>query len=274
MQFVALAQDKGLRFRHRPTSAWVNSDPRMLRRIVQNFLANAVRYTSRGSLLLGVRRVGGVLRLEVHDTGPGIAREQQAMIFEEFRRGENVAGQGLGLGLAIADRLATLLDSRIGLRSWVGRGSVFFIDIAQVEAPTAVMPVSQRQSYGVRVLAVDNDPQALAALALLLRGWGYDVATAADQLSATAMMETGEIDAWLFDYHLDDGLTGISLHDALVQRFGERPTLILSADDGGATRRDVLEHGLTLLRKPVRPLALKSVLDRVLASAVRVARTD
>lgn len=274
VQFVALAQDKGLRFRHRPTSAWVNSDPRMLRRIVQNFLANAVRYTSRGSLLLGVRRVGGVLRLEVHDTGPGIAREQQAMIFEEFRRGENVAGQGLGLGLAIADRLATLLDSRIGLRSWVGRGSVFFIDIAQVEAPTAVMPVSQRQSYGVRVLAVDNDPQALAALALLLRGWGYDVATAADQLSATAMMETGEIDAWLFDYHLDDGLTGISLHDALVQRFGERPTLILSADDGGATRRDVLEHGLTLLRKPVRPLALKSVLDRVLASAVRVARTD
>ncbi len=271
VQFAALAQAKGLRFRYRSTRAWVDSDPRLLRRIVQNFLANAVRYTAQGSLLLGVRHIDDGLRLEVHDTGPGIAPEQQAMIFEEFRRGENVPGQGLGLGLAIADRLATLLDSRIGLHSRIGRGSVFSIDIPRAEAPAAVKSMTQRQSGGVRILAVDNDPQALDALALLLRGWGYEVATATDSPSATAAMASSGADAWLFDYHLDGGLTGIALHDELAQRFGTRPALILSADDGGATRRDVLEHGLTLLRKPLRPLALKSVLDRVLASAVRVA---
>lgn len=271
VQFAAMAQAKGLRFRYRPTRAWVDSDPRLLRRIVQNFLANAVRYTAQGSLLLGVRRVDGGLRLEVHDTGPGIAPEQQAMIFEEFRRGENVPGQGLGLGLAIADRLAKLLDSHIDLRSRPERGSVFSLDIPHAETPAAIKSAAQRQSSSVRILAVDNDPQALAALELLLRGWGYEVATAIDQPSAVAAMETNGADAWLFDYHLDDGLTGVALHEELAQRFGARPSLILSADDGGATRRDVLEHGLTLLRKPLRPLALKSVLDRVLASAVRVA---
>lgn len=274
VQFAALAQARGLRFRYLSTQAWVRSDPRLLRRIVQNFLANAVRYTAHGSLLLGVRHVRDGLRLEVHDTGPGIAPDQQAMIFEEFRRGEGVAGQGLGLGLAIADRLAMLLDSRIGLRSQPGRGSVFSIEVPRAQAPARQPAAAQRASTGTRILAVDNDPQALEALAMLLRGWGYGVATATGRSSAITAMETGEADAWLFDYHLDDGLTGVVLHDELSERFGARPALILSADDGGATRRDVLEHGLTLLRKPLRPLALKSVLDRVLASAVRVPEAE
>ncbi|PNS08060.1 hybrid sensor histidine kinase/response regulator [Solilutibacter silvestris] len=269
-QFAALAQARGLRFRYRPTRAWVRSDPQLLRRILQNFLANAVRYTANGSVLLGVRHArSGMLRLEVHDTGPGIAADQQAVIFEEFRRGDGVPGQGLGLGLAIADRLSGLLDAPLGLHSRLGRGSVFTIGIARAKAAkTTQLTTAGRDARVTRILAVDNDPQSLDALVTVLRSWGYEVMTAMDLPSAIAAMESGGIDAWLFDYHLDDRLTGVALHDALAQRFGECPTLILSADDGGATRRDVLEHGLTLLRKPLRPLALKSVLDRVLAAAV------
>ena len=267
-QFAALAQAHGLDFRHGTTRAWVRSDPRMLRRVLQNFLGNAVRYTERGAVLLGVRRIGaGILRIEVHDTGPGIAPEQQAVIFEEFRRGDGVAGQGLGLGLAIADRLAELLEARLHLHSTIARGSVFAIDIPLAAAVEPEHISANRDATTTHILAVDNDPQALEALAMLLRGWGYRVTTAADAETAIRVMAVDTVDAWLFDYHLDDGLTGVALHDDLAERFGTRPTLILSADDGGATRRDVLEHGLTLLRKPLRPLALKSVLDRVLAVA-------
>src|SRR5690606_7559379 len=118
----------------------------------------------------------------------------------------------------------------------------------------------------VPVLVVDNDPAALAALAGLLRGWGYAVAEASGDAEAFAAMERQPATLWLFDYNLDDGDTGTALQLRLGERFGARPTLILSADDSLATRREVLEQGLTLLQKPVRPLALKSILDRLLAA--------
>ncbi|MGW8128295.1 MAG: response regulator [Stenotrophomonas sp.] len=113
---------------------------------------------------------------------------------------------------------------------------------------------------------MDNDPAALAGLAALLRGWGYDVAEASAEAGAVAAMQAAPAALWLFDYNLDDGDTGTALQARLGARFGTRPTLILSADDSLATRRDVLEQGLTLLHKPVRPLALKSIMDRLLAA--------
>src|SRR5690606_682429 len=123
------------RLDHVPSRAWTHSDPQLLRRVLQNFLANAVRYTARGHVLLGVRRVGGGLRIEVHDTGPGIDPAQQVLIFEEFRRGDGVGGQGLGLGLAIAERIARLLGSRVELRSYPGKGTLFAIRLPAVPAP-------------------------------------------------------------------------------------------------------------------------------------------
>src|SRR5690606_3573516 len=133
-EFRALAEERGLAFRHVATAAWVHGDPQLLRRVLQNFLANAVRYTQAGGVLLGVRRHCDSVRIEVHDTGPGIAPSQQALIFEEFRRGDGAAGQGLGLGLAIADRVARLMQAPLGLRSRVGHGTVFSLQLPRAAA--------------------------------------------------------------------------------------------------------------------------------------------
>ena len=263
-QFRALSGARGLIFSYVPTRAWVQSDLQLLRRILQNFLANAVRYTPQGRVLLGVRHLPGAIRVEVHDTGTGIPPEALERIFEAFRRGEGVPGQGLGLGLAIADRMAELLDAPIHVRSRVGSGSVFAVTVPQAapQAPEA----RERGPDAAHLLIVDNDPLSLEALAEVLHGWGYRVSTASDRDSAMQAMAKGNVDAWLLDFHLDDGVTGLDVHTQLTERFGSRPTLMMSADDGGVVRREVMEHGLMLLRKPARALALKSVLDRLLAA--------
>jgi PAS domain S-box-containing protein len=271
-EFRALAAERGLRFRYRPTRVWVHTDPQLLRRVLQNFLANAVRYTERGGVLLGVRRVGGGLRIEVHDTGPGIPESQQVAIFEEFRRGEGAAGQGLGLGLAIADRIARLLDAPLGLRSCSAglnaNGTVFSLALASIAPPQPdTTPVASAGLDGLRVLIVDNDPKALAALRAVLESWQCGVDAVVDGDDAQTLLAAGAEHAlWLFDYHLDDGDTGVALQARLAERFGAHPTLILSADDSGEVRRIALEYGLGLLPKPVKALALKSMLRRMLTA--------
>ncbi len=264
-QFGVLAAERGLRLRFVPTHAWVRSDPQLLRRVLQNFLANALRYTQCGSVLLGVRRHGDALRIEVHDTGPGIDADQRDAIFEEFRRGDDAPGQGLGLGLAIAQRIAGLLDSDVQLRSEPGRGSAFAIDVPRAIAahPQHAIP---RGLGGLRVLIVDNEAQSLDALAGVLRGWGCEVIAVGDGDAASTALASNPCALWIFDYHLDAGDDGVSLHARLSERFGRVPCLILSADQTGAVRVAAQEAGLPLLMKPLRPLALKSVLDRVLAA--------
>ena len=268
-EFGAIAAARGLRFRYVPSSAWVRTDPQLLRRVLQNFLANAVRYTASGSVLLGVRAGRDGLRIEVLDTGPGIPADQQRRIFEEFRRGEDAPGQGLGLGLAIADRIAQLLQAPIGLRSRPGHGTAFTVQVPRVECRPRVAappPVLRIGLAGTRVLVLDNDAVALEALAHLLRTWGCDVLTASDGEQAAAALAQGAASVWLFDYHLDNGDTGPAVVERLSARFGARPTVILSADASEAVRRDVQAAGFTFLRKPLKPLALKSVLDRLLTS--------
>ncbi|MBJ6980750.1 PAS-domain containing protein [Luteimonas sp. MC1572] len=266
-EFQALAEERGLAFTLVATSAWTDSDPQLLRRVLQNFLANAVRYADRGRILLGVRHVGGALRIEVHDTGPGIAPSQQQLIFEEFRRGDGVPGQGLGLGLAIADRIAGLLGTGIVLRSTVGKGTAFSITLPRVAGTpqSALVPRLRPGLAAARVLVVDNDPLALDALRTLLAGWGAEVVAVADGAGAEAALAAQPAALWLLDYHLDDGDTGIDLQLRLAARFGAAPSLVLSADATDLVRRQVAEHGLGLLQKPVRPLALKSMLGRLLA---------
>ena len=267
-EFGAIASARRLTFRFVGTDAWVHSDPQLLRRVLQNFLANAVRYTAAGGVLLGVRRDGDGLRIEVHDTGPGIADDMQLAIFDEFRRGEDAPGQGLGLGLSIADRIAQLLHAPLNLRTTPGRGTTFAVRVVRADAPAVVAaaPHSVRGLAGLRVLLVDNDPQALEALAGVLRGWGCEVAMAVDRAGAERRMLEVPASLWLFDYHLDDGDTGVALAADLGRRHGPRPTLVLSADGTHAVRRAVLEAGFSLLAKPLKPLALKSVLDRLIAA--------
>ncbi|HWS77669.1 MAG TPA: PAS-domain containing protein [Thermomonas sp.] len=264
-QFRVMAAERGLRLRFVPTRAWVRSDPQLLRRVLQNFLANALRYTEHGSVLLGVRRRDGLLRIVVHDTGPGIDADQREAIFEEFRRGDDAPGQGLGLGLAIAQRIAGLLGSGVHLASLPGRGSAFAIDVPRAAA--AQQPrVAVQGLGGRRVLVVDNEAPALEALAGVLRGWGCEVVSAADGDAAAQALATQACALWIFDYHLDAGDDGVALHARLGERFGPVPCLILSADQTGAVRNAAQEAGLPLLMKPLRPLALKSVLDRMLAA--------
>ena len=266
-EFRVLARERGLSFAMVPTRAWVHTDPQLLRRILQNFLANAVRYTARGGVLLGVRRRGDRMRVEVWDTGPGIVEAEQQRIFEEFRRGDDVPGQGLGLGLSIADRISALLDAPLSLRSRVGHGAVFAVDLVRVTPPAAMPSLAGKPGLaGRHVLAVDNDPDALDALRQVLVGWGCSVAIAADGASADAALRERDADLWLFDYHLDAGDTGVALAGRLRAVHGQRPCLILSADQTDAVRRAVRDADLPLLAKPVRPLALKSVLDRLLAA--------
>jgi PAS domain S-box-containing protein len=272
-EFRAIAAARGLDFRYVPTRAWVATDPQLLRRILQNFLANAVRYTASGSVLLGVRHAPGGPRIEVHDTGPGIPPSQQHAIFEEFHRGPDVPGDGLGLGLSIADRISRLLDAPLSLRSAEGQGTIFAVQVAParrgVAEPTPA-PATNGLA-GVRILALDNDADALGALRGLLERWGCHVDVARDRASAASACEATDAAVWLFDYHLDEGDTGVAVAQALAERFGSRPTLILSADAGDDVRSVVRDAGHLLLTKPLKPLALKSTLDRMIAARERPA---
>jgi PAS domain S-box-containing protein len=271
-EFRVLAAERGLALHYVPTRAWVRTDPQLLRRVLQNFLANAVHYTERGRVLLGVRRVGDSLRVEVHDTGAGIAPEQQEAIFEEFRRGDGASGQGLGLGLAIADRIAQLLDAPLTLHSRVDVGTVFALTLPRSSTPAATTSSASSRSglAGTRVLVVDNEGPARTGLRQLLEGMGCLVHDAADGTGADAAMRASPAELWLFDYHLDAGDTGVAVYERLSASHGARPAVILSADAGPQVRTAVHEAGLPLLMKPLKPLALKSVLDRLLtARAVR-----
>ena len=272
-EFAVLAAARGLQFRHVRSQAWVHSDPLLLRRVLQNFLANAIRYTRHGGVLLGVRRQGQALMIGVHDTGPGIAPEQQAVVFEEFHRIDRSNGQGLGLGLTIAHRIADLLHAPLHLRSVPGHGSAFSISVQRAAPP--VTPRSPPPTggssalKGIRVLVVDNDPDALEAMRQLLHSWGCDVIAAgnADDIGPSAH----EAALWLFDYHLDDGDTGVALWKRLTGMHGSRPTVILSADTGSDTRDAVREAGLSLLNKPFKPLALRWAINHLLATRSTVA---
>ncbi|HFF5941009.1 MULTISPECIES: PAS-domain containing protein [Stenotrophomonas] len=268
-EFAVLAAARGLQFRHVRSQAWVHSDPLLLRRVLQNFLANAIRYTRHGGVLLGVRRQGQALLIGVHDTGPGIAPEQQAVVFEEFHRVDRSNGQGLGLGLTIAHRIADLLHAPLHLRSVPEHGSAFSISVQRAAPPatprSSPPAVGSSALKGVRVLVVDNDPDALEAMRQLLLSWGCDVIAAgqADDIGPSAH----EAALWLFDYHLDDGDTGVALWKRLVGMHGPRPTVILSADAGSETREAVRGVGLSLLNKPFKPLALRWAINHLLAAS-------
>ena len=264
-EFAALASERGLRFDVVATRLWVHSDPHLLRRILQNFLGNALHHTERGRVVLGCRREGGNLRIEVWDTGPGIEPEEERLIFDEFRRGGNATGQGLGLGLAIAERMASLLGHRLSLRSWPGRGSVFAVHVALAATPatlSAGAPTNEldRLEAGT-ALIVDNETQALVALQRLLESWGWRViALRTPEHIATYARE---VDLAIFDYHLDAGRTGMDLYATIRAIDARLPVIILTADRDRVLRQRIQDAGLTVLYKPLKPLALHQALLRV-----------
>ncbi len=272
-EFSALAAERGLSFSWVPTSVWVETDAHMLRRILQNFLSNAVRYTDRGRILLGARRQGNEVLIGVWDTGPGIAPDAQAVIFEEFRRlRTDERAPGLGLGLAIADRMATLLGHRLGLVSVPGRGTLFWVKVPRAEPGSPqreIVAGAWSGLPGARVLTVDNDPTMLESVKVLLTGWGCRVLMARSPSEAEAVCAGETPDIVLLDYHLDGGLTGLDVLAHLRTLFPVEAAVIISADHGAELRAAARAAGCAVLHKPIRPLALKSLLRRLLAARPR-----
>ncbi len=266
-EFRLMAEEHGLALRRARTSVWVKSDPQLLRRILQNFLSNAVRYTDHGLILIGCRRCGDQVLAGVWDTGPGIPAAAQAVIFEEFRRlDKDRHAPGLGLGLAIAQRMARLLGHPLELISEPGQGTFFGVLVDRARPKTIALgsTVSERSARSGRILIVDNDAAMRASLESLVSGWGLAVAVAADADQALHEWSIQTPSLVILDYHLDHGLTGLDLFDSLGQRGHRCPTIMISADHAAAVRQAAREAGCEFLHKPIRPLALKSLINRLL----------
>jgi len=275
-EFQVLARNRGLTLRLSRCRQVVHSDARLLRRVLQNFLSNAVRHTAKGRVLIGCRRKGDSLRIEVWDTGPGIAREKQIEIFEEFRRIDRPGAadeRGLGLGLAIADRTARLLRHPLSLRSRLGRGSVFAITVplgirsAILPPPKARMQGPDRVAGSV-VMCVENEPAVLSAIETLLGEWGCEVLAMRDRSAALSSIQgrAGAPDLLLVDYHLDGGVSGISVAEELRSIWcADVPGIIITADHTQAAKRAAAVSGYQVLPKPLKPAALRALMNRMLA---------
>ncbi|VVM74397.1 Sensor histidine kinase RcsC [Pseudomonas fluorescens] len=271
-EFKALAQEQGLTFRVRGSHLRIDSDIKLLRRILQNFLTNAFRY-AKGPVLLGVRRRGGELCLEVWDRGPGIPEDKQQVIFEEFKRldsHQTRAEKGLGLGLAIADGLCRVLGHTLRVRSWPGRGSVFSVSVplarSQAVPASAAVELNGKLLSGAQVLCIDNEDSILIGMNSLLSRWGCQVWTARNREECAALLNDGvRPQVALVDYHLDHGDTGTELMAWLRTHLGEPvPGVVISADGRPEMVAQVHAAGLDYLAKPVKPAALRALLSRYL----------
>ncbi|MGE0611140.1 MAG: NahK/ErcS family hybrid sensor histidine kinase/response regulator, partial [Hyphomicrobiales bacterium] len=269
IEFQPLATERNLDLRVRPQSLYVRSDRRLLRRVLQNLISNAVKYTETGRVVVGCRRNGSHVEIQVHDTGPGIPSSQQSLIFKEFQRlASNSAGtRGLGLGLSIVERIGRMLEHPIGLTSKPGRGSAFSVTLPlaneseakQTEAPAGP---SIGRIAGTCVLCIDNEPTILDGMELLLSSWGCRVVKAVSRSEAMQRLRAGTIapDIVLADYHLD-GDTGVAVVRALREQLGhELAAVIITADRSPEVQELVRGAGLHLLRKPLRPAALRAVM--------------
>lgn len=271
--FALQAEHEGLSLRCIPSRLVVRSDEALLRRILQNFVSNAIRYTRKGRIVVGCRRQGDHVRIEVHDQGPGIPPGLQREIFEEFRRLDegHADDRGTGLGLAIVERLGKLLGHEIGLRSTLGKGSIFWVSVPLGNA-AALAPALQEPSPSTRadsplqgstVWYVEDDPATRDATCALLERWGCEVPLAANAPEALAYAAPGNVPQLvLLDVHLGQ-LYGPDVYAQLCDRWGQQPPVILLTAEGDSTlRRRAAERGWGFLAKPVRPPALRALMSQ------------
>ena len=277
IEFAPTARSKGLALRFVASSLIVRSDRRLMRRLLQNFVSNAVKYTLEGRVLVGCRCVEGTVRIEVWDTGLGIPGDQQRKVFEEFQRLEQGAraARGLGLGLSIVERLGRVLGHAVTLRSTPGAGSVFAVtaplgaassaaatELAAAEPALAAEPLS-----GLKVLAIDNEPRVLDGMRMLLGKWGCYVVTARDLEEARRALAgfDGPPDAIIADYHLDDG-DGLTAIATLRESLGfAAPAILATADRSQEVRDAAARADVALLNKPLKPAPLRALLTHCLA---------
>jgi signal transduction histidine kinase/CheY-like chemotaxis protein len=268
-----LAARKGLSFDVLRSRAWISSDALLLYRIVLNFAQNAIAYTDAGRVLIGCRRAGAGLRIEVWDTGRGIPIEHRRAIFEEYVRLQGSNREGLGLGLAICDRLARLLSHPIVVRSALGRGSVFAITVPLAESrfveqrPAASAEASALDFSGRWAVLVDDDADVLAGLAASLQTWGCRCLVANSGAEVLRKLSTAERvpDFIIADYQLGEGETGVQVIEAIRHEFNAHiPALLLTADTSQERAREAGRHQVPILYKPVTAQQLRSVIGGLL----------
>jgi Na+/proline symporter/signal transduction histidine kinase len=271
VEFAPLARNKGLLLRFVACSHSVRSDRRLLRRLLQNLISNAIKYTPKGRVLVGCRRRGATLRIDVLDTGLGIAQSKTKVIFREFHRlarGAKVA-RGLGLGLSIVERIARVLDHQISVQSIAGKGSRFSVEVAAAPtrpselSPQAPHPLAARRLDDMAVLCVDNDPSILDGMATLLTGWGCRTFKATDLKSARQIVGDADrrLDGLLIDYHLDQG-NGLDAIMALREQLGDLPAILITADRSPRVRTLARAKQVHVLNKPLKPAALRALLTQ------------
>ncbi|MCR6632076.1 MAG: PAS domain S-box protein [Magnetospirillum sp.] len=283
-EFEPLCAAEGLKLTVVPSTAVVHSDPALLERILRNLLNNAVRYTHGGRILFGVRRRGRAISFEVWDTGIGIPQAELKNIFREFHQVGNQGRdrrQGLGLGLAIVERLANLLDHPVAVQSIEGKGSVFSVQVpVAARAPAAVSP-SQLQlglaRKGAAILVIDDEPDVRESLELLLESWGHVVLSASSADDAVRRLQGwGRVpELVIADYRLQNGDTGgqaIARLEVHLRPVAKLPAIILTGDTAPERLQQAQALGHGLLHKPVQADALRRAIDEALARGARAHR--
>jgi two-component system, chemotaxis family, CheB/CheR fusion protein len=276
-EFTYHADAKGLSLRLVPTSHSIDSDPRLLEQILRNLIANAIKYTARGKVLIGCRRHKGHLRIEIWDSGVGIDAVDLQAIFDEYHQVNNAArerSRGLGLGLSIVKRLGDLLGHTVHVRSIPGKGSVFAVDAKalphppRLAVPTAVDDTPGQQQGG-HLLIIEDDPEVRELLEILVRDDGHHVAWAHDGAAALNLVAKAKIkpDLILSDYNLPGGMNGVAVTAKLRAQIGRAiPVIILTGDISTAALRDIADHDCEQLNKPVKPRMLLQTIQRMLAA--------
>jgi signal transduction histidine kinase len=275
------ARAKGLQLKLVACRATVRTDAALLARIVRNLVSNAVRYTDRGKVLIGCRRQGGRLQVQVHDTGVGIAPDQQSLVFEEFYQVANAErdrGKGLGLGLSIVQRLAKLLDAGITLRSQPGRGSTFGVSLPLGRAASAADPAPAAAQApdvlrGKLLVVVDDESVVRDATCVLLQQWGCDVVPAGSGAEAIARLAASSRvpDVLVCDYRLRPPENGLLVMEALREEFNRQiPALVITGDVLPESLELEESRDAAVLHKPVSDALLHATLARLLALGAAV----
>ena len=268
LQFKSIAAQRGIRFSVHDAQFWIDTDPQWIRRIIQNFVSNALRYTAKGRVVVGILRSAerpNHIRIGVWDTGPGIAEEQRIKLFQEFERCGHTSPwgeQGLGLGLAIVHRMTSMLDYPVHVYSEYGKGSCFMIEVPTVDAPKIVAAPVQAtplKSKAYKILCLDNDEAILEGMSTLLTKWGYQVFKATEPEQAAEIIQQENIQVWLVDQHLNNNKVGL---DFILQHRQEHVAVaLITADSDPELPQKLKDLNIILLKKPLKPASLRSWLS-------------
>ena len=275
LDFSPHAAEKQIRLSIVPTRAIVRTDPVLLERILMNLISNGIRYTTKGGVVVGCRRTRGGLRIEVWDSGTGIPAHRQKEIFQEFvqlNNPERDRNKGLGLGLAIVERMARLLGTEVEIKSIENKGSVFSIRVPRgnakrvMEKHPATSTVRRDEIKGALVVFVDDEASILEGMEVLLNDWGCEPVIAATGMGAlAALVEAGRPpDIIISDYRLRERENGIDVIAQIRDHYGlEIPAVLVSGDTGPELLREAKEKGLRILHKPVRPAKLRALIEHL-----------